>query len=287
MLTASGPCRTRSAAVRRQAHPKRIALIQCVGSRDTSCGNAYCSSVCCMYATKEAMLAKEHACRARDDRFFMDMRAFGKGFDAYYERAKGTTACATSGLGPSRRPRHAELSSSTFARGQAGKLHEEEFDMVVLFRGPGALARGAQAGGQARRGAERVRLWRAGGYAPQTTQPRGRLHLRWLPRAQGHPGDGDAGAAPPLPRRALLAAAAAPSRAKRHPRSATSRRRRRASASSSATAAPTSRGWSTCPTWSSTPRRCRNVRLRRGQPLHLLHRHASRRSSRTRSASTA
>jgi len=68
------------------AAPERIAFVQCVGSRDEE--HDYCSSVCCMYATKEAIIAKEHAdedlhCSV----FYMDMRAFGKGFDAYYERA--------------------------------------------------------------------------------------------------------------------------------------------------------------------------------------------------------
>ena len=67
--------------------PKRIGFIQCVGSRDTD--RDYCSSVCCMYATKEAIIAKEHAGEDLEcDIFFMDMRAFGKGFDAYYQRAK-------------------------------------------------------------------------------------------------------------------------------------------------------------------------------------------------------
>ena len=67
--------------------PKRIGFIQCVGSRDVD--RDYCSSVCCMYATKEAIIAKEHAGEDLEcDIFFMDMRAFGKGFDAYYQRAK-------------------------------------------------------------------------------------------------------------------------------------------------------------------------------------------------------
>ena len=67
--------------------PERIAFIQCVGSRDFE--RDYCSSVCCMYATKEAIIAKEHVKGDLEcDIFFMDMRAFGKGFDEYYQRAK-------------------------------------------------------------------------------------------------------------------------------------------------------------------------------------------------------
>ena len=70
-----------------QKKPKKIAFIQCVGSRD--CERDYCSSVCCMYATKEAIIAKEHAGADLEcDIFIMDMRAFSKGFDEYYEKAK-------------------------------------------------------------------------------------------------------------------------------------------------------------------------------------------------------
>jgi len=67
--------------------PKRIAFIQCVGSRDYE--RDYCSAVCCMYATKEAIIAKEHAgADLQCDIFFMDIRAFSKGFESYFELAK-------------------------------------------------------------------------------------------------------------------------------------------------------------------------------------------------------
>jgi len=70
--------------------PKRIAWFQCVGSRDVNkCDNAYCSSVCCMYAIKEAVIAKEHAGGDLDcSVFFMDIRTPGKEFEKYYETAK-------------------------------------------------------------------------------------------------------------------------------------------------------------------------------------------------------
>ena len=67
--------------------PGKIGFIQCVGSRDKV--NEYCSSVCCMYATKEAIVAKEHQNDIEPTIFYMDIRAFGKGFDYYYERARG------------------------------------------------------------------------------------------------------------------------------------------------------------------------------------------------------
>ncbi|MGQ9530696.1 MAG: FAD-dependent oxidoreductase [Candidatus Bathycorpusculaceae bacterium] len=69
--------------------PKKIAFIQCVGSRDYQLGNNYCSAACCMYGIKEAVIAKEHTPTKLDATiFFMDLRAYGKEFDAYYNRAK-------------------------------------------------------------------------------------------------------------------------------------------------------------------------------------------------------
>jgi heterodisulfide reductase subunit A-like polyferredoxin len=88
ILSASGP--TGGHVMRRSdgAPPRRIAFLQCVGSRDRQCGNAYCSSVCCMYAIKEAVIAQEHDPDVQASIFFMDMRAYGKDFDKYYERAR-------------------------------------------------------------------------------------------------------------------------------------------------------------------------------------------------------
>ena len=86
ILSATGP--TGSVVMRPSDGriPKKVAWLQCVGSRDKV--NEYCSSVCCMYATKEAVIAKEHQNDIEPTIFYMDVRAFGKGFDQYYERAK-------------------------------------------------------------------------------------------------------------------------------------------------------------------------------------------------------
>ncbi len=70
--------------------PKKIAFIQCVGSRDYQLGNNYCSAACCMYGMKEAVIAKEHTpTKLEPTIFYMDLRAYGKEFDAYCNRAKG------------------------------------------------------------------------------------------------------------------------------------------------------------------------------------------------------
>lgn len=69
--------------------PRKVAFIQCVGSRDTQIGNNYCSAACCMYGIKEAVIAKEHSPVNLDCTiFYMDIRAYGKEFDAYYTRAQ-------------------------------------------------------------------------------------------------------------------------------------------------------------------------------------------------------
>jgi heterodisulfide reductase subunit A-like polyferredoxin len=86
-LSPSGPSSGNVVRPSDEKTPRRIAFIQCVGSRDSE--RDYCSSVCCMYATKEAVIAKEHAGQDLEcDVFFMDLRAFGKGFEEYYQRAR-------------------------------------------------------------------------------------------------------------------------------------------------------------------------------------------------------
>ncbi|TFG64860.1 MAG: FAD-binding protein [Spirochaetales bacterium] len=85
-LSASGPFGGHIQRPSDGGEPKHLAFIQCVGSRDKD--HPYCSSVCCMYALKEAIIAKEHDPEIECEIFYMDIRAYGKGFDAYFERAK-------------------------------------------------------------------------------------------------------------------------------------------------------------------------------------------------------
>jgi len=87
VLSASGPYSGHVLRPHDGTEPKRIAFLQCVGSRDAE--HDYCSSVCCMYATKEAIIAKEHLGEGLEcDVYFMDLRAFSKGFEQYYRRAQ-------------------------------------------------------------------------------------------------------------------------------------------------------------------------------------------------------
>ena len=88
LLSASGPTSGTVARPGDGRHPRKIAWIQCVGSRDHSCNRDYCSSVCCMYATKEAYIAREHDADIEPTIFYIDIRSFGKNFDGYIDRAK-------------------------------------------------------------------------------------------------------------------------------------------------------------------------------------------------------
>jgi heterodisulfide reductase subunit A-like polyferredoxin len=90
ILSASGPTMGHLVRPSDEKEPQKIAWLQCVGSRDINrCDHGYCSSVCCMYAIKEAVIAKEHAKEEIDCAiFFMDMRTHGKEFERYYDSAR-------------------------------------------------------------------------------------------------------------------------------------------------------------------------------------------------------
>jgi len=138
MLSASGPTMGHLIKPSDETEPKRIAWLQCIGSRDNNqCGNGYCSSVCCMYAIKDAMVAKEHSKADLDCTIFnMDIRTFGKDFEKYYVRAKDQEGVNfvkarvhtidEVGKDKDLRIRYAD---------EAGELQEEIFDMVVLSVG--------------------------------------------------------------------------------------------------------------------------------------------------------
>jgi heterodisulfide reductase subunit A len=116
--------------------PKKIAWIQCVGSRDPHINRGYCSSVCCMYAVKEAIIAKEHAPDIEPTIFYMDMRAYGKDFDKYIDRAEedhGIRLVRSRIADIEEDPRSKHLLIKYEA--EDGFLKEEEYDMVVLSIG--------------------------------------------------------------------------------------------------------------------------------------------------------
>jgi len=87
LICASGPTGGHLTRPSDKNPVENIAFIQCVGSRDLK-NNRYCSSVCCMHATKEAMLAYEHNTKVKSHIFYMDLRAAGKGFQKYVARGQ-------------------------------------------------------------------------------------------------------------------------------------------------------------------------------------------------------
>ncbi|MBN2707122.1 MAG: CoB--CoM heterodisulfide reductase iron-sulfur subunit A family protein, partial [Deltaproteobacteria bacterium] len=92
MISYSGPSRGTPISPRDGSIPKRIAFIQCVGSRDVSCGRGYCSAVCCMYATKQAMFVRERSPETEVVVYYMDLRGMGKDYERYFNRAKDELA---------------------------------------------------------------------------------------------------------------------------------------------------------------------------------------------------
>jgi len=86
LCSASGP--TKGEIIIDGKKPKEVVFIHCVGSRDKSAGNEYCSRVCCMYTAKQAHLLRDKVPDANITVLYMDVRAFGKGFEEFYERVQ-------------------------------------------------------------------------------------------------------------------------------------------------------------------------------------------------------
>jgi len=152
LLSASGPTGGHVQRPSDGAKPKRIAFLQCVGSRDQS--HDYCSSVCCMYAAKEAIMTIEHAkaeapaangenhaieCHV----FFMDTRAFSKGYEEYYQRAEkkyGVKYHRTRISALKQNPANGNLllhylGEHNTELGTRNTIIAEEFDLIVLSVG--------------------------------------------------------------------------------------------------------------------------------------------------------
>jgi heterodisulfide reductase subunit A len=136
-LSASGPTEGHLIRPSDGKEVNKVAFLQCIGSRDENlCGNGYCSSVCCMYAIKEAVIAKDHVPGLQTTIFYMDMRTHGKDFDQYLERAKEDSGvrfvrCRVNGVETD------GASSDLRLRyvNEHGRQIEEFFDMVVLSVG--------------------------------------------------------------------------------------------------------------------------------------------------------
>jgi heterodisulfide reductase subunit A len=140
ILSASGPYGGHLIRPSDHKEPKKIAWLQCIGSRDVHIGaRGYCSSVCCTYAIKEAMLAKEHSKDGLDAAiFYMDIRTHGKDFERYYNRGRDVSGIRfvksrITNVVP------VDNGENLLIRyvDSTGKRVEEKFDIVVLSVGLG------------------------------------------------------------------------------------------------------------------------------------------------------
>ncbi len=138
ILSAGGPTMGHLVRPSDEKEPEKIAWLQCVGSRDTNrCNNGYCSSVCCMYAIKDAMIAKEHSEKELDCAVFnMDIRTFGKEYEQYYLRGRdeNNIRFVKSRIHSITENRETQDLILTYAD-ELGVMKTEEFDMVILSVG--------------------------------------------------------------------------------------------------------------------------------------------------------
>ena len=138
ILSATGPYQGHLVRPSDHKEPQKIAWLQCVGSRDINkCDHPYCSSVCCMYAVKEAVISKEHADYDLDAAiFFMDMRTYGKDFEKYYDRAREDQGVrfVRSRIHTIEEDPESKNLTIRYAD-ENGELQIEKFDMIVLSVG--------------------------------------------------------------------------------------------------------------------------------------------------------
>jgi len=114
--------------------PKDVVFIKCVGSRDQSIGNEYCSRVCCMFTAKQAHLIREKLPDANITVFYMDVRAFGKGYEEFYDRVRGENVIYRRGS-VSEIYKRGEKLVVTGEDTLVGEPIEVEADLVVLAAG--------------------------------------------------------------------------------------------------------------------------------------------------------
>ncbi|WP_240910246.1 FAD-dependent oxidoreductase [Desulfopila sp. IMCC35008] len=136
LLSASGPCGGHVERPSDGKPPKKIAWIQCVGSRNEHNANPWCSSVCCMYAAKQCVIAKEHDSDVEQTVFYMELRAFGKDFDKFIDKAKAEAGVHYKRAMVSQVVEDPETKNLLIHHvGDDGKTVRDEFDMVVLSIG--------------------------------------------------------------------------------------------------------------------------------------------------------
>ncbi len=137
LLNASGPTGGHLIRPSDGKTPKRVAFIQCVGSRNKKIGTNYCSRVCCMYSIKNAQIIKEHEPDTEIAVYYNDIRAFGKGFEELYHRVREEYGVEFIRGRPAKLSQNADTNSITIRAEETllNKITEREFDLIVLATG--------------------------------------------------------------------------------------------------------------------------------------------------------
>ena len=135
-VSATGPTSGEIVRASDKRHPASIAFIQCVCSRDVRI-NPNCSAFCCTASVKQAILAKEHIPEVQCSVFYMDLRAFGKGYQEFYDRARGEFTVEFIRARPAKIDEVTETKNLiiTYEDTRSGRLIKKEVEMVVLAMG--------------------------------------------------------------------------------------------------------------------------------------------------------
>jgi heterodisulfide reductase subunit A2 len=136
LICAGGPTAGHFARPSDQTRPRRIGFVQCVGSRSTQYGSPYCSNICCMNTVKDTLLLADHYPDTEARVFYMDIRAFGKGFEELFQRSKAAGVRYVRGI-------PGEIEEDPLTRNLrvrventlTGELEEHELDLIVLSVG--------------------------------------------------------------------------------------------------------------------------------------------------------
>lgn len=136
LICAGGPTEGHFVRPSDKERPRRIAFIQCVGSRSEGKGNPYCSNICCMNTVKDTLLLRDHYPDTECTVFYLDIRAFGKGFEDLYKKSLHAGVRYVRGL-PGEVVEDAMTGNLlvTAEDTTSGRVGEYEFDMVVLSVG--------------------------------------------------------------------------------------------------------------------------------------------------------
>ena len=135
MVNASGPTKGSLIRPSDRQHPKSVGFIQCVGSRSAKKGGHYCSNVCCMNTIKSSFIIKEHYPDVEVKVFYIDIRAFGKGFEDLYTRSRRMGTQYIRGLPGSVEETEDGSMRVAVENAATGKLEFHELDMLVLAQG--------------------------------------------------------------------------------------------------------------------------------------------------------